>query len=140
MSLDAYPDGNCRKATSAHRQHWLGLITSRQDSDAFWEFAFSTVVFLYNRTPSMILSGETPFKIMYKKSPNYVDLRVFECMVYPNLRPMQRHKFTFRSQPHVFLGYPNSHKGYLCFNPLTNKFIISRDCIFINPILVKTPN
>lgn len=36
-----------------------------------------------------------------------------------------------RSSPHIFLGYPDSVSGYLCYNLTNGKIILSRDVIFV---------
>lgn len=39
-------------------------------------------------------------------------------------------KLDYRFQRCIFLNYSSSHHGYLCFNPLTNKKVISRHVVF----------
>lgn len=48
-----------------------------------------------------------------------------------NTQPFNRNKSTNQTTPHIFLGYPNYVNGYLCFNPITTKMLISRDVIFM---------
>jgi len=108
----------------------LALLHHSQIPLRFWEFASATTAFLYNRTPLSVLDGESPFQRLFQVSPSYNDFRVFGCRVYPNQRPVRKNKFTYRSDPHIFLGYPNNHRGYLCYDPATGKFVISRDCVF----------
>ncbi|KZV44983.1 hypothetical protein F511_32729 [Dorcoceras hygrometricum] len=71
----------------------------------FWPDAFSTAVYLINRLPFSAISGNIPFKLLYKKCPDYSFLKVFGSLCFPCLRPFNHHKLEFRSTPCTFLGY-----------------------------------
>lgn len=36
-----------------------------------------------------------------------------------------------QTKPHVFIGYPDAIKGYICFNPTSGKTRMSRDVTFV---------
>nr|KYP67039.1 Retrovirus-related Pol polyprotein from transposon TNT 1-94 [Cajanus cajan] len=95
----------------------------------FWDFAFTTAVYLINRLPSAALNFNVPFTTLFNKSPDYKFLRTFGCACFPFLRPYASHKLNFRSQECVFLGYSNSHKGYKCLSS-SGRIYISKDVIF----------
>lgn len=88
-------------------------------------------VFTYNRTTTSMLNGESPYEKFYSESSNLRDLRIFGSLVYLNLRPFNRTKFSNRSSGHVFVGYPDGVCGYMCWNPVSKKILISRDVIFV---------
>jgi hypothetical protein len=46
----------------------------------FWVEAFNTAVFTINRLPTLVLSGKSPFEILYGKSPLYTTFRIFGCL------------------------------------------------------------
>lgn len=98
---------------------------------SFWNYAFSTVAYLYNRTPTPALAGRSPFEMLYKKSPNLNNIRVFGSLAFPNLRPIQGSKFSPRSAPHVFIGYPTEHHGYMLINPEDMKIRAANDVAFV---------
>lgn len=50
-----------------------------------WALAFSTVVFLYNRTALDRLDDDCPYERLFGEQPNLRDLQVFNCRVDPNL-------------------------------------------------------
>jgi hypothetical protein len=58
-------------------------------------------------------------------------MKVLGCFCYPLTRPYNKHKLELRSQPCVFIGYGLHQKGYRCFQPFTNKLIISHNVQFI---------
>lgn len=97
---------------SMERRHWhivdigLSLLDHTKLPLEFWYHAFTTVTFLYNRVKSMSLFGESLYQHLFGQPPNLIPLRTFGCRVYPNMRLYRRHKFSLRSDSHMFLGYP----------------------------------
>jgi hypothetical protein len=96
----------------------------------FWDEAFLAATFLINRTPSKVISYQTPLERMFHTKPEYSFLRIFGCACWPNLRPYNQHKLQFRSKECVFLGYSSLHKGFKCLDITTGRVYISRDVIF----------
>jgi histone deacetylase 1/2 len=96
----------------------------------FWDEAFLTATYLINMLPSKVIEFETPVQRLLKETPDYNSLRVFGCACWPNLRPYNNHKLSFRSTRCVFLGYSSRHKGFKCLEPNTGRVYISRDVIF----------
>ncbi|GJW35576.1 putative RNA-directed DNA polymerase [Tanacetum coccineum] len=83
----------------------LTLLAQACVPQRFWHYAFDTSVYLINRMPSRTSTNKSPFEHIFKRSPDYSFLRVFECLCFSHLRPYNRHKMDFRSTPCVFLGY-----------------------------------
>jgi hypothetical protein len=96
----------------------------------FWDEAFLTAAYLINRIPTRVIDNTSPLERLFKKSPNYSLLRVFGCACWPNLRPYQKQKLSFRSKQCVFIGYSSLHKGYKCLDTDSSRVYISRDVIF----------
>jgi hypothetical protein len=96
----------------------------------FWDEAFSTVVYLINRTPSRAIEFSSPYAKLFGSSPDYTWLKVFGCACWPHLRPYNSRKLAFQSKQCIFLGYSPSHKGYKCLDVSTGQVYISRDVMF----------
>lgn len=96
----------------------------------YWSECVLTVVFLINRTASLLLNKLSPYKALFKKKPDFSFLRSFGCLCYVSTLVKNRHKFTPRANPCVFLGYAFGYKGYKVFNLDTNIVSISRNVIF----------
>lgn len=109
----------------------ISLLDQAKIPWSFWDYAFSSIVFLYNRTPTSVLVGKSPFELVFKKSPNLLNLQVFESLAFPNLRPSQKCKFSPQSTPHIFIGYPTQNHRYLSMNPFTKRVIVSNDMAFL---------
>lgn len=84
--------------------------------------------------PSSIINYDTPFCCLFHESPNYSLHCFFGCICYPWLRPYSSNKLDYRSHRCVFVGYSLVHIGYICFDPFSNKFFVSRDVIFYEQI------
>ena len=50
-----------------------------------WGECVKTIVFLMNRTPSLILQHKSPYEILHQKLPNYSDFRNFGTLCYAYL-------------------------------------------------------
>ena len=94
----------------------------------FWDYVFTTVVYLINRLPTASLNFDILFVSLFNKDPDFQFLKTFGCACFPLLRPYHAHKLDFRSQECLFLGYSSSHKGYRCLSP--GKIYISKDVFF----------
>lgn len=77
---------------------------------SFWDFVFTTAVYLINRLPTT-LNFVVPYTVLFNKSPDYSFLRTFGCACFPFLRPYTTHKLDFRSQECLFMGYSNTQNS-----------------------------
>ncbi|KAL5838389.1 hypothetical protein ACOSQ3_015558 [Xanthoceras sorbifolium] len=98
----------------------------------FWADAVSTACFLINRMPSSVLHGEIPYKILFpNKSLFPVDPRIFGSTCF--VRDVRPHvtKLDPKSLKCIFLGYSRLQKGYRCYCPSLNKYLVSVDVTFM---------
>ncbi|KAK9125440.1 hypothetical protein Scep_014286 [Stephania cephalantha] len=107
----------------------LTLLAEANLPYKFWYDACATSVFLINRLPSRILSDISPYQKLFQQPPDYSILKVFGCACYPYKRPYNAHKYQFRSEKRLFLGYSSIHKGYKCLSK-TGRMFISRHVLF----------
>lgn len=96
-----------------------------------WSVAFTTVVYLINRTPTPIINMISPFKVLYKSKPDYNKLHSFGCLCFPCLKPYMKNKLQPRSKPCIFLGYSLYQHAYFCLEPLSNRIYVSRHVNFM---------
>jgi hypothetical protein len=102
----------------------LTLLAHASMPMKYWDEAFLAATFLINRTPTKILSYDTPLHKLLGTNPDYSSFHVFGCACWPNLHPYNSHKLQLRSTHCVFLGYNNMHKGFKC------RIYVFRDVIF----------
>ncbi|KAI0493313.1 hypothetical protein KFK09_027590 [Dendrobium nobile] len=80
--------------------------------------------------PSRNTQSRSPYELLYKQTPDYKHLRIFGTLCYPWLKPHSSNKLSPVSKPCVFIGYPDSQKGYKCLDPISNQVYTSCHVIF----------
>jgi hypothetical protein len=108
----------------------FALLSESNLPMSYWHYAVSTAAHVINRLPTSNLSSKSPWEVLFYKSPNLTHLRTFGCQCFPLLTPYTAHKLYPKTTPCVFLGYPNTSKGYLCFDPIIHKIYTSRHVLF----------
>jgi len=98
----------------------------------FWVEALSTAVFLINRLPFIVIDFDSPFFRLFKTQPDYSDLHTFGCVCFVHLPPFERNKLGAQSVQCAFVGYSNSHKGFVCFDVSNHRFRVSRNVTFFD--------
>lgn len=58
----------------------------------YWHEAFSIAVFLINQLPSQPIVNVSSYEKLFQVKPNYLFLRVFDCICFPNVRPYNTNK------------------------------------------------
>ncbi|GER36812.1 F-box family protein [Striga asiatica] len=96
----------------------------------FWGHCVLAAGYLINRTPTLLLSGKTPYELLYGKPPNYAHLRVFGCLCYVHNQNRDCDKFGSRSRRCVFVGYSSGQKGWCVYDLDSRTFLVSRDVKF----------
>lgn len=97
--------------------------------EEFWAEAVNTACYLVNRSPSTAIELKTPEEVWSGSPADYSGLRVFGCPAYAHVN---EGKLKPRAKKCIFLGYGQGVKGYRlwCPDPISSKFIISRDVTF----------
>ncbi len=97
----------------------------------FWAEAVNTSVYVRNRSPTTALNCITPYECLLKKKHDVSNLRVFGCITYVHVPDNQRKKLGEKSRKSIFVGYPEGVKGFKLYDPVSRKFIRSRDVKFL---------
>ncbi|PKH48991.1 hypothetical protein CRG98_050339, partial [Punica granatum] len=96
----------------------------------FWGECVLTATYLINYTPTPVLSGKSPYEILFGKPPSYNHLRIFGSSCYALHKPKSKDKFADRSRRCIFIGYPNGKKGWKLYDLDTEEVFVSRDVVF----------
>ena len=108
----------------------LSLLIQVGMPPKYWSFAFQTAIFLINQLPSVVLSQNSPYGVLYNHLLDYTSLRSFGCLCFPYLCLYATHKLANRSVVCCFLGYSAKHKGFLCLDMASSRIYASRHVIF----------
>jgi len=93
-----------------------------------------TVVYLINRTPSMLLDGKTPYDVLFDAKPAYTQIRTFGYLCYALNENRGRDKFDSRSRKCIFVGYPYGKKGWEVYDIETEEYFVSQNVKFTEDI------
>ena len=100
--------------------------------ECLWADAISTACFPINRMPSSVLQGAIPYKTLFPQKPLFpVKPKIFgsTCFV-RDVRPGLT-KLDPKSLKCVFLGYSRLQKGYRCYCPSLQMYLVSIDVTFL---------
>ncbi|GKC91519.1 putative RNA-directed DNA polymerase [Tanacetum coccineum] len=98
-----------------------------------WTECILTVVYLINRLPSFVLSGKSPYELVFNIEPNLSHLKTFGCLCFSTVL-IDSKKFSSRFEKPVFIGYSNDKKGYKLFSLESKKVFFSRDVKFYETV------
>ncbi|KAG7578958.1 Reverse transcriptase RNA-dependent DNA polymerase [Arabidopsis thaliana x Arabidopsis arenosa] len=97
----------------------------------FWGDAVLTSCYLINRIPTRILNNQSPFQVLNNQSANIDHLKVFGSVCFVFVPGDLRNKLEPKSTKCVFIGYSTTQKGYKCYDPVMNRYYVSRDVKFM---------
>lgn len=106
------------------------MMNGKNLPNKYWGEAVACSVHILNRAPTKSLKDQSPFEAWTGKKPDISYFRVFGCVAYAHVPDDLRKKLDNKSEKCIFIGYSEQSKAYRLFNPITEKFIISRDVKF----------
>jgi hypothetical protein len=107
------------------------LLSDGGLSKAYWSFAFSYALFLYNRTPHSFLGDSTtPYKALYNKDPPECDLKVFGVECWRLVHKDLRNKLDDTVKKGIYVGYHPVKGGYLVYHPQDRSCVVARTVRF----------
>lgn len=77
----------------------------------YWRECLLTFIYLINRFSSRILPDRTPFQVLFKTKPSYINLSWFGCLCFVTTLPSHRYILNPREVSCVFLVYAHEKKG-----------------------------
>ncbi|GKC47944.1 putative RNA-directed DNA polymerase [Tanacetum coccineum] len=83
--------------------------------------------------PSVVLSGKSPYELVYKSEPSYSHIRTFGCLCFSTVLN-NNDKFVERSDKCVFIGYSMDKKGYKLYSLESKQVLFSRDVRFYETV------
>src|SRR5712671_2394345 len=99
--------------------------------NGFWEFAVSTAVHIYNRTPARTIKWHTPVETWNPgKVPDVSYFCVFGCKAYMHIPADKQCKLDAKAIGVTLVGYEPGSKGYRLWDKHTCSVKLSRDVKF----------
>ncbi|CCA67899.1 hypothetical protein PIIN_01770 [Serendipita indica DSM 11827] len=107
------------------------MLSEAKLPPSFWADAARAFVHTHNRLPSSVLDGITPIEIWNGSKPSVGHLRAWGCRAHVHLQKDQRVQLAPHTRKCVFIGYPNDYKGWIFWDPQTQKDFVSDSAIFV---------
>ena len=108
------------------------LLLQMQVPKHFWADVVSTACFFINRMPSSILNWNTLYHILFPNKRLFpIEPRLFGCTCF--VRDVHPHvsKLNLKSLKCIFVSYSQVQKGYRCYCPNLQKYLVSVDVTFL---------
>ena len=109
----------------------LSMLHTSGLSNGFWEYAISTAVHIYNRSPTRSLQWRTPHEIWSAGHvPDVSYLRIFGCKAWMHVPADKRRKLDVKATEVTFIRYESGSKGYRLWDKRTHSIHLSQDVTF----------
>ncbi|CAI7861706.1 unnamed protein product [Closterium sp. NIES-53] len=114
-----------------------GLLIEAGLPDYFWPDAVRSACMAKNRALTHVGADKwVPYVEWIGRKPKVDMLRVFGCMCMALVPKHLRHnKLDAKAIWAVYLGMAQNSKGWLLWDPFTKKFLVSRDCKFMENLM-----
>ncbi|CAI7894423.1 unnamed protein product [Closterium sp. NIES-53] len=116
-----------------------GLLIEAGLPEYFWPDAVRSVCVAKNRALTHVGADKwVPYVDWIGRKPKVDMLRMFGCMCMALVPKHLRHnKLGAKAIGAEHLGMAQNSKGWLLWDPFTNKFLVSRDCKFMENLMYK---
>ncbi|CAI7895930.1 unnamed protein product [Closterium sp. NIES-53] len=132
-------NGIAERANQTIAETARGLLIEAGLPEYFWPDAVRSVCVAKNRALSHVGADKwVPYVEWIGRKPKVDMLRVFECMCMAIVPKHLRHnKLGAKAIWAVQLGMAQNSKGWLLWDPFTEKLLVSRDCKFMENLMNK---
>ncbi|CAI7875044.1 unnamed protein product [Closterium sp. NIES-54] len=132
-------NGIAERANRTITETARGLLIEAGLPDYFWPDAVRSACVAKNRALTHVgVDKWVPYVEWIGRKPKMDMLRVFGCMCMALVHKHLRHnKLGAKAIWAVHLGMAQNSKGWLLWDPFTKKFLVSRDCKFMENLMSK---
>ncbi|CAI7841553.1 unnamed protein product [Closterium sp. NIES-53] len=132
-------NGIAERANRTIMETARGLLIEAGLPDYFWPDAVRSACVAKNRALTHVGAEKwVPYVEWIGRKPKVDMLRVFGCMCMALVPKHLRHnKLGAKAIWAVHLGMAQNSKGWLLWDPFTKKFLVSRDCKFMQNLMYK---
>ncbi|CAI7737049.1 unnamed protein product [Closterium sp. NIES-54] len=128
-------NGIAERANRTITETARGLLIVAGLPDYFWPDAARSACVPKNKVLTHVGADKwVPYVEWIGRKPKVDMLRVFKCMCVALVPKHLRHN---KLGAQVHLGMAQNSKGWILWNPFTNKFLVSRDCKFMENLMYK---
>ena len=120
----------------AERKNWTimdmarSMLKEKHLPNEYWGEVVGFDVYILNRSSMKSMKERVIEEAWNGKSCHISHLRIFGFVAYAHVPKDLWKKLDDRSEKCIFIGYSKECKAYKIYNPITKKYIISRDVEF----------
>ncbi|CAI7826037.1 unnamed protein product [Closterium sp. NIES-54] len=139
MAYSLAMNGIAERANRTITETARGLLIEAGLPEYFWPDAVRSACEAKNRALNHVGADKwVPYEEWIGRKPKVDMLRVFGCMCMALVPKHLRHnKLGAKAIWAVHLGMAQNSKGWLLWDPFTKKFLVSRDCKFLENLMYK---
>ncbi|CAI7770450.1 unnamed protein product [Closterium sp. NIES-53] len=141
LTMPYFPamNGTAERANRTITETARGLLIEAGLPDYFWPDVVRSACVAKNRALTHVGADKwVPYVEWIGRKPKVDMLRVFGCMCMVLVPKHLRHnKLGAKAIWAVHLGMAQNSKGWLLWDPFTKKFLVSRDCKFMENLMYK---
>ncbi|CAI7826354.1 unnamed protein product [Closterium sp. NIES-53] len=132
-------NGIAKRANCTITETARGLHIEAELADYFWPDAVRSACVAKNRALTRVGAAKwVPYMEWIERKPKVGMLWVFGCMCMAFVPKHLRHnKLVAKAIWAVHLGMAQNSKGWLLWDPFTKKFLVRRDCKFMENLMYK---
>ncbi|CAI7836744.1 unnamed protein product [Closterium sp. NIES-53] len=132
-------NGIAERANHTITETARGLLIEAGLPDYFWPDAVRSACVAKNRALTHVGADKwVPYVEWIGRKPKVDMLRVFGCMCMALvLKHLRHNKLSSKAIWAVHLGMAKKSKGLILWDPFTKKFLVSRDCKFMENLMYK---
>jgi hypothetical protein len=107
------------------------MLREKNLSNDYWDEVVACSVYILNRSPTTSVKDKVPQEAWSGTKLNVSHFKIFGCIAFAHIPEELRKKLDNRSEKCIFIGYSEQSKAYRLYNPVTKKFLVSRDVKFL---------
>src|SRR5947209_8020389 len=107
----------------------LSVLSDSKLPKKLWLEILQTVIYIKNKSLVRVLRSKTPFKMLYSKKPDLLELRIPGCIAYAIIPVEKRFKMDIYTLRARYLGLEPSNQ-YRLYEESSKRVIFARDVIF----------
>ena len=100
------------------------MLHARNMDPKFWVEDVNLESYIINRSPTIVAKHKTPKETWSGRKPTIGHFNVFGCDAYVHIREEKMKKLDKKSHKCIMVGYSESSKAYMLYDPHTNEIFI----------------
>jgi len=107
------------------------MLRSKNLSNDYWAEVVAYSIYILNISPMKSVKDKVPQEAWSGTKLNVSHFIIFGCIDFSHIPEELSKNLDNRSEKCIFIGYSEQSKAWKFYNPITKKFLVSRDVKFL---------